>query len=264
MFGTVLTKSLRDQVRSFTGWSIGIVVLVVLMVALWPSVRDMPDLETFLANYPEGVKELFGIEAFGTGAGYLNAELFSLMLPAVFLVYSIGRGARLVAGDEQNGTLEVVLSTPVSRVRVLLETAGALVASVAALGGVLLIAALGGDLVTDMHVGVPALATGTLAMVLLGWEHGLLALAVGAATGRRGLAVGVAAGFALLSYILYVAATLVSSLSTWGPISPFHQALHSGPVGAGVPVGYVWMFLGGAVFLGASLPMFGRRDIATA
>ena len=38
-----------------------------------------------------------------SGLGFLNAELFSLMLPVLFLIYAIARGARLVAGEEEAG-----------------------------------------------------------------------------------------------------------------------------------------------------------------
>ncbi len=52
--------------------------------------------------------------------GYLDAELFSFMLPLFVLVLAIGSGARAFAGEEDAGRLELVLSYPVRRSRAVL------------------------------------------------------------------------------------------------------------------------------------------------
>lgn len=261
MLRNVFLKSLRDQRKAFLGWSIGIVALVLLEAALWPSVRDMPDLEKFLEGYPEAMRELFDLENFGTGTGFLNGELFSALLPVLFLTFGIGRGARAVAGEEEAGTLEVLLVTPVSNARLLVQQALALATTMAGLGVVLYLAILGSSAAFDMGVGAGELAGACLAMVLIGIEFGLLALAVGAVTGRRGIAIGVASAAAVAAYVLYVAGQLVDAVRPWQPLSPFHQALRDGPIGAGLPAAYGWMALGALVVLAAALPIFDRRDI---
>lgn len=262
MLGSIFAKSLRDQRRGLVGWSIGVILLVVLEVALWPSVRDIPDLDKFLSSYPEAFRELFHVEELRTGAGFLNAELYSIMLPAMFLVFAIGRGARLVAGEEEAGTLEVLLVTPVTRARVLLEKAGALAVSVAALGAVLLVVSALSGAIAGMDVPLGEHAAATLSMVLLGVLHGWVALAVGGATGRRSTSIGVASGLAGAGYLLYVAGKLVDAIAPWRVLSPFDQALGSGPVGGGVPAAFLWMAVVAAVVLAASVPVFDRRDLA--
>ncbi len=262
MLRNVFLKSLRDQRRALVGWGIGIVALVVLESALWPSIRDMPDLKTFLANYPEAMRKLFKLEDFGTGAGFLNIELFSTMLPVLFIIFGVGRGARMIAGEEESGSLDVLLVTPVSPIRLLLQQAAALATTLATLGAVLYVAVLGCSLAFGLGIPAADLAGATLAMVLLGLELGWLALAVGAAFGKRALALGVAATAAVAAYVLYAAGELVSGLHAWQPLSPFHQALTGGPLGAGLPLAYAWMPVAAAVVLAAVLPMFNRRDIA--
>lgn len=262
MLRTVFTKALRDQRRSFLGWSLGLVLLVLLEAALWPSIRDMPDLQQFLNNYPEAMRKLFGLEEFGTGTGFLNAELFSALLPIVFIAFGIGRGARAIAGDEEAGTLEVILVTPVSARSLLLQQAATLATTAFGLGAVLFLATLGSSALFGLGVSAGDLAAATLAMVLLGIEFGWLALAIGAATGRRALAIATASGVAVGAYLLYVAGELVEAVQPWQPISPFHQALAGGPLGAGVQAAYGWMALAAVVFVAAALPIFDRRDVA--
>jgi ABC-2 type transport system permease protein len=262
MLRSVYLKSLRDQRRALLGWSVGIVLLVLLEAALWPSVRDMPDLTQFLAGYPQAMRELFNLEDFGTGTGFLNAELFSALLPILFIVFAVGRGARAVAGEEEAGTLDVLLLTPVSPMRLVIQQAAVVATAVAGLGVVLYVTILASSTAFDLGVGAGDLAGAVLAMALLGIEFGWLALAVGAATGRRAIAIAVASVAAVGAYVLYVAGQLVDSISPWQPLSPFHQALEGGPLGAGLPAAYGWMPLAGLAVLALALPLFNRRDIA--
>lgn len=261
MFRTVFSKDLRDQRRGLIGWGGGLALITLVIVALWPSIRDIPDIEEFLASYPEAFLELFNIEAMTTGAGFLNAELYSILLPALFIVYGVSRGARSVAGEEEAGTLETLLVTPVTRLRLLADKAAALIVGVVALGAVVLVTTWIGAVVVDMGLGVGELAGGSVSMVLIGIEHGLLAFSVGAAIGRRGVAVATGSAVAVAGYVLYVAGAFIDRLEPWRILSPFHQALEGGPIGAGWPATYLWMPAVGLAAYLLAMPRFERRDI---
>jgi ABC-2 type transport system permease protein len=261
MLTNVFLKTLRDQRRGLVGWSIGLVLLVLLESALWPTVRNMGNIEDFIASYPEAMKELFKLEDFGTGTGFLNGELYSLMLPILFLVYGIGRGARSVAGEEEAGTLEVLLMTRVSPTSLVLHRAAALAAGMLALGVVLFLAVAVGSPMFGLDVPLGEAAAGSLAMVLLGVEFGWLALAVSAVTGRHVIANAVASAAAVAAYVLYAAGGLVEELTAWQGISPFDQALAGGPLGGGVSWTFLWMPAAAVVFVAAAVPVFDRRDI---
>lgn len=261
MFANVFTKTLRDERKSLTGWGIGIALTIVLMALVWPSINEM-DIDALMAQYPEAMKEIFNVRDMTSGVGYLNAELFSLMLPAMFIIFAVGRGARLVAGEEDDGTLETLASLPVSRRTVLLEKAGALAVGI----GVLALVLWGSIVVASLAIGmdIPPLHAfyGALAMFLMGLEFGLVALALGAATGRRSLAVGGAGALAGLSYLLFIAGQLVDAFRPYLVLSPFHQALSEGPMGPSLPPIVLWMAVVGIGVLAAAVPVFDRRDLA--
>lgn len=263
MFRNVYLKSLRDQRRAWIGWSIGIALLVLLEAAIWPSIRDMSAWKDLLAAYPEPMRKLFNLDEFTTGAGFMNAELFSAMLPLLFIIYGIARGSRAIAGEEEAGTLDVLLVTRVSPTRLVLQQAASIVTGLLLLGAVLAVVLLAGSAVFDMGLSVAGLAVATLSMVLLGTEFGWLALALGAAFGRRAIAIGGSTALAVASYVLYAAGQIVESVQPWQPISPFHQALNNGPLSATVPISYIWMPIAAAVFVLLAIPVFNRRDIAS-
>jgi ABC-2 type transport system permease protein len=71
----------------------------------------------------------------------------------------------------------------------------------------------------------------------------------------------VTSALAVAAYLLYAAGALVDAIEPWQPLSPFHQALASGPLGGGLPLSYLWLLLPAVAFLLAALPVFDRRDI---
>jgi beta-exotoxin I transport system permease protein len=129
----------------------------------------------------------------------------------------------------------------------LLQKAVALAVALIALGALLFAATAFSSSVYDMEIGPAAAATGSLAMVLLGIEYGWLALAVGAITGRRVIAIAVSATVAFATYVLYVTGLFVHAIEPWQPLSPFHQALSGGPLGAGLPAAYAWMAIAAVI-----------------
>lgn len=261
MSAPVLAKALRDHRRGVAGWSVGLLCLLLLEGALWPSVRDMTGMDELLAGYPEPLQELFDLEAMSTGVGFLNAELFTLVLPALFIVFGISRGAQSVAGEEERGTLELLVVTPMSNTRLLIEKAAGLVAAVLALGAALFIATMLSSALFDLRVPVASGLAGAAALSGLGVEFGCVALAAGAATGRRGVAVVVSAVAAVAAYVLYVAGLLVADVGDWSGWSPFHQALSGGPLGRELPGSSAWLLLGAVAVVAASAPVFARRDV---
>lgn len=264
MLRSVYSKSLRDQRRGLLGWSIGVVLIVLLESAIWPTFSDMSGMQDFLKNYPEAMRKLFNLDQFTTGTGFLNAELFTFMLPILFLVFAIGRGARGVAGEEERGTLEVLLLNGVSPIRLALEQAAVLITSAVILGLALFGSIVVCSAIFGLGIPIAFAASGALSMTLLGTEFGLIAAAIGAATGKRVPAIAGASILAVAAYVLHVAAQLVTAITPWGPWSPFHQAIGSGPMGVGLPLAFLWLALGGFVCLLAALPVFDRRDIAGA
>jgi ABC-2 type transport system permease protein len=261
MLNNVYLKSLRDQRWALLGWGVGITLLVVVESAMWPSLRDMPNIDQFLQSYPKALREMFDLNSMTTGLGFMNAELFTMVMPLLFIIFGIGRGARMIAGEEESGTLEVLLLTPVSPTSLVLHKAAALATSLFTLGAVLLLVMTVCSWVFDMGIALGDVVPGSLAMVLLGVEFGWLSLALGAATGRRAAAIGLTTVAAVSAYVLYVAGMLVEEVAGWQVLSPVQQALGAGPLGAGLPRDWVWMALSALVCLAAGITVYNRRDV---
>ena len=263
MLGSVWSRTIRDQRAALVWWAIGLAGACLLTTAFYPSVKEnAASLERLLNSLPEGLRRAFG-ENFSSPAGYLQARLFSLLAPLLLIIYAIGAGARAIAGEEEHKTLDLLLATPVSRSRVLTEKALAAVAITAALGVVLWgVLAITGP-AFEITVGVGRLAAAVADCFLLAAAFGGLALAVGAGTGRQGLAIGIASAVAAASYLIDILALSVGGLRWLQEFSLFFHYRTQEPLTNGLDPVHSLLLASVAVVGGVvAWFTFERRDLA--
>jgi ABC-2 type transport system permease protein len=266
MLRNIFLKTLRDTRRALVWWSLGLVGMAALMIAVYPTVRDNPDLNKMVKDYPEALKVFI---AFGgdldyvSGAGYLGSELFSFMVPLLLLVAAIGAGARAIAGEEERGTLDLLLANPISRRRLVLDKLAALAIEVAILALVLWLSLLVGVEIVGMNVSASHLASATASAALLAFAFGAIALLVGAATGRRAVAIGVTAACAVAAYLVNSLAVLVDFLEPIRKASPFYHYVASDPLRHGLGIGNAGFLIVLALVAAILTALaFDRRDLA--
>jgi ABC-2 type transport system permease protein len=260
----LLRRGLGDHWRALVGWCIGVVAYVAMVAAIFPSIESSPEFDKLIESYPDVLKSLFGIAEGGSltsGAGYLDVELFSLMLPLLVLVLAIGSGARTLAGEEDAGRLELVLSYPVRRRDAVLAKGAAVAAEivVVCVAAGLAIALL--DPLVGLDLSIGHLGEAILSLAALGLLHGWLALAVGAAAASRGLAIGVPAGIAAAGYLVGGLHELAGWLDPFRFLSAF-WLVGSSPLQTGIDAGGTLAVLAvAAVVLVAGSLLMERRDL---
>jgi ABC-2 type transport system permease protein len=267
MLRNITLKSLRDIRRGFLWWSLGLVGFVAMIVSVWPTVHSNPSLNKLAQDYPEALQAFLafgGTVDYSSPAGYLGIELFSLMVPLLLLVAAIGTGAATVAGEEERGTLELLLANPVSRTKIVLEKTGALVAELVGLGFVLWLSLWIGALIANMDISAGHLAAATLSAVLLAVAYGAIAILLGAATGKRSVAIGLTAAAGVAAYLVNGLAPLVHALEPLQKLSPFYHYAVGDPLRNGLSFTHLAILVAIAVVAIALAPyLFSRRDVAT-
>lgn len=266
MLSNVLWKTIRDQRLSLLWWVTGLAGLVALYAFVYPTVRDKPELNELIEDYPDVIKALIGGGAsidFTSPAGYLSNELFSFMAPLVLLIFAIGLGANAIAGEEDRKTIDLLLANPISREWLVTEKLGALALLVVGLGLGLWLALVVFTSAVDMEIGVLRLAEAVTSAVLLALHFGAFALLVGCLTGRRTLSMGLAAGAAILAYVVNALALLVGFLEPYRKFSPFYHYVGNEPLRHGLGADHVAALLGATIGMALlSVLAFRRRDVA--
>ena len=109
----LIRVSLRAQRRALIGWGIGLAAIALMYAAVYPSIKQSAaDLDKYMQNLPDAVRSIIGAN-YTSPAGYLRAELFSLLGPVLLLVYGIGGGGKTIAGEEEARSLDLLLTTPI-------------------------------------------------------------------------------------------------------------------------------------------------------
>lgn len=258
-------RGLLDHRHALAGWCAGVIGYTALLASIFPSFKASADLQKLVERYPDALKQLFGIGqgSIATGAGYMDAELFSLMLPLLVLVLAIGSGARAFAGDEEAGRLELLLAYPLRRRDAVLAKAAAVAAEIAIFCVAAFCALAVLSLIAGLHLATGRLAAAVASLGVLGLLYGWLALALGAAYPSKVLALGVSAGFAAAAYLVGGLHSLAGWLDPLRVLSPFwlvgQSPLQNGVDGWGILV--VLVAAGAVLVAGAFLVE--RRDLQT-
>lgn len=258
------TRTLHDQLRPVVLWSIGAGLLVSFYMALYPSIGSMNEIQTMLDQMPPAFRALFAAEGLDltTPEGYLNVELFSFVGPLLVLAYTVAAGSGATAAEEERGTIDLLLSTPVTRPRVVLEKAAALGLLTLVLGLGMWLGVAVGALVGGVSVDLLRVAGALLAMLLMGAGFGALAMLLGALTGRRTLSLAVTAGLIIAGYMVNALGTIVDWLEPFRPVSPFYHFQGSDPLAHGLQAGPTAVLL--AIILAGvagAVVAFDRREL---
>lgn len=263
----VLWQVVRRRRISMIWWSLGLVTFVALLAIAYPTVRDNGELDKTFAGLPPSVQTLLGLSAANSltsPVGYLNSQYFANVLPLILLIFAIGLGAWAISGDEAAGTLELLLANPVSRVRVALERAAALILLLAGLASVAGIALVALAPVTGLDKGLPLerVLAATAAAAFLALAFAAVAFGVGAATGRRSVATAIAATLAIAGYVIEGLAAQVKLFQPIRAVSPWHWLLDGDPLQRGLVLeAWLFPFLLSLLLIGLGTTWFARRDL---
>ncbi|MBO0822531.1 MAG: ABC transporter permease subunit [Actinobacteria bacterium] len=259
MRANIARLDLRLRRRSLTWYAVGMVLYTLLVVVLYPSFKHQTTLNSLSGSTAAA---LLGITGKLTSPdGWLNANIYGNFFPLIMLLLTIGYGAAALAGQDEDGTLTLVAALPIRRSAILLQKAGAMALQALLLGvavAICVVVGRGFQLSTS-----PAdTAAVTVALVLMGLDFGLITMAAGVVTGRRGAALGVGAGLAAASYVLSSLASTISSIRPGRYFSLFYWSVGNNQLSRGVSAMDFAALLGvGLIVLVAAVAVFRRADL---
>jgi len=200
--------------------------------------------------------------SFSSPAGFLATEFFS-WIPLLLITLAIIAATGTLAGDEGEGTLELVLAQPVSRRRVLWEKAAGLVALLTLSALVAYPAILAGRLFVDFDLGAGPIFEAMLNMLPITLLFLALAFWAAAALPTRAMAASVTIGVLVFAYFINMVGASVDALAEVRKVSPFYWADGGRVLVRGFdPVRAGGLLALAALLFGLATWSFERRDIS--
>lgn len=255
-------KVLREKQRAILLWAFVICAVNIGLALLFPAIRDA--MGSMMGTVPDSMKNWFGdAETWQTYTGYVGQEIFGQM-SLILVIMAILFGGSFLAGYEGKGTLQTLLSRPVSRYMAFWQKYFALVVALVGVSTAFYLGAIVGGWILGEPVAYVVFAQCTFMVFLLSLALGSITYAIGGITGKSGIA-GITVG--LYTFVAY----LLSSLSTAAEIvdkisyaSLFRYVSAPDIIANGLNATYIILLIVialASVFLASFI--FARRDLKT-
>ncbi len=118
---TVFLRTIKDRRRSLIIYCLSAILFIWMYVALFPTLEgSLEALKSYIESFPEGVLSVFGIDAeiFTTFEGYIGSEQYTFVWPIMMMLLMISFSSWMIAGEIERGSIEILLSQPISRVKI--------------------------------------------------------------------------------------------------------------------------------------------------
>ena len=259
---SLLVSDLRLRWRSLLGWTVAVVLLSALVASFYKSIAGDPAFEDIYGSLPESLEALLGGADLASPVGYLSSQMYAFFMPALLLVYAIGRSTSTLAGEEEDHTLDLLLAQPISRTALFVQKVVGVALGIAVLAIAVAIPVITLADWSELKVPAANLWAATAQLFAFVLFLGMLAMTVSASIGRRAAGVGVAAGLAFVTYLLDGFGKSIEWLEPWRVLTPWYWYDIDEALSESMPWTSFAVLLGATLITGAlGLWGFNRRNL---
>jgi ABC-2 type transport system permease protein len=263
-FGSVYLKTLRDYRIGILGWGLGMGLLMYSVLATFPSLVETAAARASLVSLAGSFAWIAEPVAVGTAGGFATFKVGFLIL--IIALWSLLAGSRMLRGEEERGSIDVLLSVPESRVQIALQKLAAL--WTATVGMCLLVALVtyAGGISVNADFGLGGALLFGLNLALISGFFGSLALLLAQFTQERATAAGITGGLLLIFIVLDMVHRVLSGPGAeWiSRLSPVYYYNLSKPLipSYGTNGGALLILLGLSLLVSAAaIALFAVRDV---
>jgi ABC-2 type transport system permease protein len=265
MLRNVFLKTLRDFRLAILLWGGGVGLIMFYYSYAYADFFKGPNREQMMADYTKAVEAMSFLTGkavdVSTVGGFITME-FMNYLPLLLGLWALMAGSGLIRREEERNSLDLLISTPVSRTGIFLEKWLAYVLALVAIVALLFAGTLLGASVYNQVLPYQDLFEALFNAFITTVLFGNLALLASQMTTRRSAA-GFTGGILIASYLLNSVSYNVKSLDLVRPISPFYYYDKSKPLAKGMDMDWgavLPLIAVGLLFMAVALYMYLKRD----
>ncbi|MDD5693604.1 MAG: ABC transporter permease subunit [Patescibacteria group bacterium] len=213
----LIKRSLRDRKYQVIIYSAAAIGFLEMYIALFPALqKQAQQMSKLLETYPDSFWKAFNIDkstlTFDKLGPYLGMEQFNFVWPILAIVLVIGFANYAIANEMEKGTIELLLSQPVSRLKLFFSRyitgiINLLIFSILSILVIFPLVAIHGVQIDSKGVWVLFLLSFLFAWAIYG-----IATLASAVVSEKGKASFITAGILILMYVMNIVAGLKDSL----------------------------------------------------
>ncbi len=261
-FRSVYLKTLRDFRVAILGWGIGIGLLMYVVLIAVKSLIGTAAARAALVSVAASFKWLAEPVAIATPGGYATWKYGPTIL--VMALWPLLAGSRMLRGEEERGSLDVLLSLPRSRVQVALQKVAAMWTALLGMGLIIALVVFAGGQSVGASYGFGGSMLFALNLVLACGVYGSIALFLSQFTQERSTAAGITGGLLVFSILLDMVHRVFPGTEWISRISPVYYYNLSKPLipSYGTNLGALLILVAlSLLFSGAAIWLFVARDV---
>ena len=196
----IIKFDIKRRWKSLVILSLILAIFLVMIGSAYSTIA--PQYAAIFENAPPVFEAFVGDTiSIGSPAGFLNVEMFSLMVPLMIVIVSIGYGSSAIGSEIENGQIELLISRNVSRLNLILTKILTLILLNLSLGLVTWVSVAISSRLFDFNISLIGTFWASLSAVLLSLSFGALAFLTSVAMGRKDIALGLSTGMFTIMYV---------------------------------------------------------------
>jgi ABC-2 type transport system permease protein len=258
----VFLKTLHDHRVAIPGWGLGMGLVVVSPMASVGTLLTTPQAREQLIGLANTFAWNADVVAVDTIGGYATFKIGVFIL--LIALWPILAASRMLRGEEERGSLDMLLSLPQPRVRVALEKLAAMWTALLGMGLLIALLAFAGGRRFGGDFGLGDALLFGLNLALICAVLGGLALLISQFTRERSTAAGATSGLLLVLVVLDMVHRVIPNTEWISRISPVYYYNLSKPLvpSHGTDAAAMLLLLGLALVSSvAAVWLFARRDV---
>ena len=262
MFRSIYLKSFRDYRVPILGWGLGLGALMAVVFAAIPTVFATPAAKAAVVSIGASYAWIAEAIKIDTAGGYATWKYGITIL--VVVIWPLLAGTGMLRGEEDRGSMDVLLSLPRGRVRIALEKVAAMWTALLAMGLVIGLLTFAGAAKVSSDLGLGAALAFGLNLALICAVFLSIALLISQFTQERRTASGVTAGILVVAIVVDMVHRVVPNTVWLSQFSPIYYYNLSKPLvpGYGANLGAMLVLLAlSGLFAAAAVWLFARRDV---
>jgi ABC-2 type transport system permease protein len=220
----IFKREFKRNLKSLIIWSTVLSGLILLTLSIFPQfAQQQEEMAKLLESLPESMIKAFGMDQLNIGdlLGYYGVRVY-MMTTLLGSIYSAILASNILAKEENEKTIEFLLSKPITRSQIVTEKLLAVLVNILILNGGSTIASLiGFQFTKDQDVPTDTFSLLIVATLLLHLTFGAIAFMLSSILKKTRSILSISLGIVLVAYFMNVMSGISEDLEFLKYFSPF-------------------------------------------